>query len=64
MNDTILIHEDHLKLWFPAGHWAELPPGGVLPVARHLLHCLHKSTPQFLHLNEEEDPQPGDHLHI
>ena len=55
---------DHLKFFLQSPHWAELPDDGGFPDLRDLLHCLQRSVPQFLHGNDDEDPQPAEYLHI
>lgn len=55
---------DHLKLFLQSPHWAEFPEAGGFPVLNDLLHCLHRSVPQLLHLKELLEAHPEEYLHI
>lgn len=60
----ISLDEDHLKFFLQSPHWAAFPEEGGFPVFRERLHCLQRAVPQDLQLNEDDDPQPGEYLHI
>lgn len=57
-------NECHFQFFLQSPHWAEFPLAVGFPVLRDLWHCLQRSTPQFLQLTDEDDPQPDEYLHI